>query len=93
MNRREFMKIAGLYTGATALSGCTDAPPAERYNQADRDLLASQRREEQAASGKGPFGSQVYKGYRGLAELPWFDLDSAGRLHCPDDSIPPAIGL
>ena len=93
MNRREFLQHTGICTGAIALGGCTGDPPPERYNQADRELLARQQREEKTASGKGSFGSQVYRGYRGMAELPWFDLDSMGKLRCIDESLPRAIDV
>ena len=44
-----------------------------RTTQADKDRLAEHWRTEAARSGKGPFGELKFKGYRGLAELPWFD--------------------
>lgn len=78
--------------GAAALPGCSD-DPGKRYKQRDIDLLAQQRREETAASGKGPYGTLRYRGYRGLAELPWFDLDEEGRLLCSDERIPLAIDV
>lgn len=62
-----------------------------RYTEADIAQLAAQRADERARSGHGPFGPQTYRGYRGLAELPWFELDERGVLRCVDDSIPPAI--
>lgn len=36
---------------------------------------------------------KIDPGYRGLAELPWFHLDAAGRLRCTDDSVPETIDL
>ena len=93
LNRRQFVRGLGIGTGSLVLTACTPEPPPGRYTKNDETLLAEQRREEAAASGRGPLGAQVYQGYRGLAELPWFDLDEAGRLRCIDDSIPPAIDV
>lgn len=93
LNRRHFLRGLALGTGTVTLPGCSPAPEPGRYTPEDIELMARQRREEQAASGKGPYGAQVYRGYRGLAELPWFDLDQNGRLVCVDDSVPPAIDV
>ncbi|QFU77863.1 amidohydrolase [Halioglobus maricola] len=76
-----------------AIPGCSDEPPHERYNQADRDLLRRQREQEQRSSGMSRFGPQVYRGYQGLSALPWFDLDEHGKLQCIDDSVPLAIDM
>lgn len=96
LDRREFLTSAGALIGATTaslvLGGCSDPDPS-RYNEADIALLAEQQRRERAQSGKGPFGIQRFKGYRGLAELPWFDLDANGKLRCVDESIPMAIDM
>ena len=96
IDRREFLSSVGaLIGGATAslvLGGCSDPDPS-RYDEADIALLAEQQRRERELSGKGPFGIQRFKGYRGLAELPWFELDSAGKLRCVDESIPMAIDM
>lgn len=73
------------------LVGCSEQIAPGRYTQADIDLLAEQQLAEQDNAGKGPYGEHVYRGYRGLAELPWFELDQQGRLHCVDDSIPMSI--
>ena len=92
-SRRDFLK-AGLATGIGALlPGCSDAPPPGRYTDADRALLDAQRTHEAASSGKGPYGPLRYQGYRGLAELPWFELDDAGQLRCVADDFPPAIDV
>ena len=90
--RRTFLGAAGASLGALALGGCDD-PPGKRYTQADIDLLAQQRAQEAANKGKGPYGRHVYQGYRGLAKLPWFELDDKGDLQCVDDSIPESIDV
>jgi hypothetical protein len=90
--RRRFLSAAGATVGAAALGGCSERA-GERYTQADIDLLARQREQEAASKGKGPYGKQVYAGYRGLAELPWFELDDNGELVCVDDTIPYAIDV
>ena len=95
LNRRNFLTATGLSVGTVvgtmAVSSC-GAPP-ERYNQADIDLLAAQRQAERENSGRGPYCRHVYQGYRGLAELPWFELDSQGKLVCVDDSVPQSIDV
>lgn len=73
------------------LPGCGAGDDPTRYTDEDIARLAAQRMRESAQSGRGPFGAQVYRGYRGLAELPWFELDGAGRLRCVADDFPPAI--
>jgi predicted TIM-barrel fold metal-dependent hydrolase len=97
LKRREFLGRAGLSlsalsVGGPALTGC-DSPPPERYTEADIDALAAQRSAEQRTRGKGIYGEHVYPGYRGLAELPWFDLDESGQLVCIDDTVPEAIDV
>jgi predicted TIM-barrel fold metal-dependent hydrolase len=82
--------LLGASFGGLALSACTREDPT-RYTEADIDLLSAQKADERARSGKGPFGPRRYRGYRGLAELPWFELDSSGVLRCVDESVPKAI--
>jgi predicted TIM-barrel fold metal-dependent hydrolase len=89
LDRRAFMK--GLAAASSlALPGCRD--PA-RYTEEDTARLESQRRREREQSGRGPFGPRRYRGYRGLAELPWFELDARGRLHCVAEDVPPALDI
>jgi predicted TIM-barrel fold metal-dependent hydrolase len=94
IDRRSFLvgSAAWLGVGGLGLAGCERHDP-DRYTDADRALLARQRLEERAASGRGPFGRHVYAGYRGLAELPWFEFDEGGRLVLVDESVPRAIDL
>ncbi|HPG27516.1 MAG: amidohydrolase family protein [Spirochaetaceae bacterium] len=95
--RRRFLRelafglawTAGLGSAAS-LAGC-DQPDPDRYTQADVEALAAQRLREREQSGRGRFGPHRYRGYRGLAELPWFELDERGRLRCVDESLPLAI--
>jgi hypothetical protein len=89
LTRRTFVRLAAGGAGAVAL-GCRDP---ERYTDADAARLEAQRREEQERSGRGPYGPQVYRGYRGLAELPWFELAPDGRLRCVDPDVPHAIDV
>lgn len=93
IDRRRFLAGLGLSAGALGVAGCSGEPPAGRYTREDRADLARQRREEAASAGQGPFGEQVYRGYRDLASLPWFSLDDAGRLVCTDASVPRAIDV
>ena len=92
LSRREFLVGAAGFA-SLALPGCGDATDPERYTEADVARLARQWEVERARSGRGPFGPQHYRGYRGLAELPWFELDRAGRLHCVADDLPRAIDI
>lgn len=93
LRRRRFLQLMGVSGGAAAMSGCGEDIPAGRYTQADVDALARQREEEAASASKGPFGEQRFRGYRGLAELPWFELDDAGKLLLVDDSVPATIDV
>lgn len=91
-DRRKFLALLGA-AGGLALTSCTKAPEPGRYTQADIDLLARQRRLEAESTGTGPYGEQLYRGYRGLARLPWFDLDQNGGLICTDEAVPEAIDV
>jgi predicted TIM-barrel fold metal-dependent hydrolase len=87
LNRRTFNQLL-LATGALGLPGCTDD---DRSTEEDAERLEAQKREEAARSGKGPYGVQRYRGYRGLAELPWFEVDARGRLRCTAEDLPPIV--
>jgi len=89
LGRRAFGKLV-LCTAVGALPGCRDP---ERYTEADAERLAAQRREEAERSGRGPYGPQRYRGYRGLAALPWFELDEAGVLRCTAPDLPPVFDV
>lgn len=89
LDRRQFISsAAALAMGAWF--GCRRDDPG-RYTEADIANLAAQRADERARTGQGPFGPQRYRGYRGLAELPWFELDERGVLRCVDKSVPLSI--
>jgi hypothetical protein len=92
-SRRELLAAAAVGSASLALPGCGGEADPERYTRADVARLARQWENERAASGRGPFGPQLYRGYRGLAELPWFELDSGGRLRCVAKALPPAIDI
>ncbi len=89
LERRRFLGLLGSLPLLT-LPGCRDGT---RYSDADAAGLADQQREEQRRSGKGPYGRQLYRGYRGLAELPWFELDDNSRLRCTDEEIPAVVDI
>jgi len=92
LDRRAFLRNGGALLGAASLGlgvfGCADRRP---YTEADRALMAKQRLDEANASGRGPFGPQRYRGYQGLAELPWYEIDGAGALRMVDDRVSQAI--
>ena len=91
--RRTFLRALGAGLGSTLLAGCDETAENGRYTLKDIELLNQKRRLEAQASGKGRFGHQTYRGYRGLASLPWFELEPDGSLICIDDSIPKAIDV
>ena len=82
LSRRRFITSLGIAGGGAVMAGCAGEFDGDRYTATDKDALQRQREREQASAGRGPFGAQVYRGYRGLAELPWFSLDADGKLVC-----------
>jgi len=89
--RRQFLK--DLRTGATAALGlpllsCDDP---ERYSAADASRLQEQMKNEKRLSGSSRFGVHRYKGYRGLADLPYFEIGADGQLKCIVEDLPPVI--
>lgn len=93
MTRRRLLMAFAAGAASLAWPGCFDEADPERYGEADVARLARQQAKERALSGQGPFGVQRYRGYRGLSELPWFELDRNGRLVCVADDLPPAIDV
>ena len=89
MDRRRFLRLL-LATPSLGLAGCgRDAD----YTREDAARLDAQRAEERARAGHGPYGPQVVRGYRGLAELPWFEVDTRGRLRCTVPDLPPVFDV
>ncbi len=93
LDRRDFLRLGLAAAAAGALPGCGGGEFDERYTEEDVARLAEQKRTEKARSGTGPFGPQVYRGYRGLAELPWFELDGDGNVRCVAKDVPRAIDM
>ena len=89
LDRRTFSKLL-LAAPLFAVPGCRDDA---RYTGADAARLEAQRREERARSGTGPYGRQRFRGYRGLADLPYFELDGRGRLRCTVEDLPPVFDV
>jgi predicted TIM-barrel fold metal-dependent hydrolase len=87
VDRRTFV---GALVAAPVLASCGSEVP---YAEEDRARLAAQMRTDRERSGQGPYGAQLYRGYRGLAELPWFELDERGRLVCTVADLPPVIDI
>jgi predicted TIM-barrel fold metal-dependent hydrolase len=77
-------------TPALLFSGCRNSV---RYTEADTRALEAQRLRELELSGSGPFGMQRYAGYRGLADLPYFELDERGTLRCTVKDLPPVLDI
>lgn len=93
MDRRHFLHSLSSAAAGLILSACGKGADAGRYTAEDIALLAKQRAMEAANSGKGPFGIQRFQGYRGLADLPWFELNQQGGLQCVDERVPMAIDV
>ncbi len=93
LSRRDLLAALSLWAAGWALPACRGEDDPSRYTPEDVARLAAQRERERAGSGRGPFGVQRYRGYRGLAELPWFELDADGRLRCVAEEVPPAIDV
>ncbi len=91
--RRRFLQMLASGAVAATLPGCSSEPEAGRYDADDVASLAAQREREQAASGTGRLGVHRYQGYRGLAELPWFELDANGDLIVVADDFPTAVDV
>jgi predicted TIM-barrel fold metal-dependent hydrolase len=91
LNRRHFLALAGGASASLALPGCGPTSDAARYDAADIAKLAAQRQLERVNSGTGPYGPLRFRGYRGLADLPWFELASDGTLRLTADEVPAAI--
>jgi len=89
INRRKFLQLLGIVAfGMMTPFGCAGG---NRYNTQDILRLSKQRQREREESGQGPFGTHRYRGYKGLSELPYFELNQKGRLICVVDDLPPII--
>ena len=86
-SRRDFLK----YVAVAAASGATGCVDGNRYTDEDVEILAAQRARETERSGRGPFGLHRYQGYRGLADLPYFELTNEGTLRCVVEDLPPVF--
>jgi predicted TIM-barrel fold metal-dependent hydrolase len=84
LDRREAVRLllgGGLAAALPVGPGCGGgADDPEAYTAEDAARLARQQAEEAARAGGGRFGPLVFRGYRGLAELPWFEVGADGRL-------------
>lgn len=83
------MRGVGGAATVTAL-GCSRD---REYTERDRAVLDRRVQAEREVAGRGRLGALVFRGYRGLAELPWFELDAAGRLRLAARDLPPAVDI
>jgi predicted TIM-barrel fold metal-dependent hydrolase len=91
IDRRSFLQaLLGWAALGPALGACA---PEREHTREDTARLAEQRRREQERSGQGPYGRLRFRGYRGLAKLPYFELDDAGRLRVAVPDLPAAIDV
>lgn len=93
LDRRRFLQLATLSAAGACLGSCNADEPGARYTEEDIALLAQQRVAERELSGRGSFGPLRFQGYRGLAELPWFELDANGELRLAATDLPKAIDM
>ena len=89
LSRRRFNRLL-LSAPLLALGSCRGHD--ERYTEEDAARLEQQWAEEKVRSGTGPFGPQRYQGYRGLADLPYFELQD-GRVRCIVEDLPPVFDV
>jgi len=89
ISRREFGRLAVSALGA--LIGAPGCSKPGDYTEDDAARLERRLQEEKQASGKGPHGELRFRGYRGLAELPYFELDERGELRLVLDDLPAGI--
>ncbi len=95
MKRRHFLGLSGALAlaGVAGYFSLRSDRFSERYLEEEADALIAQKAREAAQSGAGPYGAQVYEGYRGLAALPWYELNDQARLVLADESVPAAIDV
>lgn len=83
IDRRECLRVlAGAFAAVAACSRPGD------YTAEDAAALDRQIQAEAAASGTGPYGPVAVQGYRGLASLPYFEVDPAGLLRLKVAGLP-----
>jgi len=87
LDRRAFHRLALAAFATLAGLGCSKSSD---YTPSDSADLDAKLRAEATASGNGPWGRLRFRGYRGLAELPYFELDERGELRVTID-LPPAV--
>ncbi|MDJ0789003.1 MAG: amidohydrolase family protein [Myxococcota bacterium] len=75
--------------GASLWLGCDSGI---EVSDAEREALDAHLRDDPLRSGQGRLGPLRFRGYRGLAELPWFELRD-GLLHMVDESVPAGIDV
>jgi len=93
IKRRYFLGLAGLAGAAGLWSLSRGEKFSERYTQDEADALIAQKQRERELPGTGAYGPQLYAGYRGLAALPWYEVNEQGRLVLVDDTVPAAIDV
>ncbi|MCK6556059.1 amidohydrolase family protein [Candidatus Binatia bacterium] len=84
IDRRQCLRVlAG--AAAAAFAGCGRSGD---YTPEDAVSLDRQIEAEAAASGQGPYGPLTVQGYRGLASLPYFEVNSDGLLQLKVTGLP-----
>lgn len=92
-DRRRFLTDMGWATASGMALPLLSCGESERYTRADAAELEAQKRRDKELSGKSQFGIHRYEGYRGLADLPYFEVDPHGRLKCVLEDLPPIIDI
>ena len=93
LDRRKFLHWTTMSAAGVVLASCGTEETDMRYTHSDIERLARQQFDEGVRSGNGPFGLLRFTGYRGLAELPWFELDDNGQLCNVALDLPKAIDM
>jgi predicted TIM-barrel fold metal-dependent hydrolase len=83
LERREFLRLLI----AAAAGGAGACHESDAYTPADAALLEERRAAERARAGTGPLGPLRFRGWRGLADLPEFELGPDGELRCVAEDV------
>jgi predicted TIM-barrel fold metal-dependent hydrolase len=87
--RRALLAGAAAALAAAALPACHPG----RSDEDDVRRLAERMEAERARAGTDPSGPRVFRGYRGLAELPEFEEGGDGRLRCVAEGVDGAFDV
>jgi uncharacterized protein len=99
MDRRDFLRAGLGGVGAALVQGACKpgSPPAPDSDAAPADAALTDRAPPERGAPDRPSDRTapqlVFQGYQGLADLPYFDLDSHGELVCTVKDLPDIIDI